>query len=144
LPSCKLASTRSNPSSLRRNRRTPPQARPSTKPTPNRAASKARFTRSNDKRAPRRGRSESKKQQRDALAEVARAVLSARGSIAVSEPMLDALRRHDKSVEAAALRLETHLRALDAYDRERVKQGVVVVLSALGIVVLSILLKAVL
>ena len=88
--------------------------------------------------------SEAEKQRRDALADVARAVLSARGAVAVPEPLMQALRGHDKSVEALAVRLETHVRALDSYDRERVKQGIILVLSALGVVVLSILLKAML
>jgi hypothetical protein len=88
--------------------------------------------------------SEAEKQQREALAEVARAVLLARGTVAVPEPLLQALREHDKAVDALAIRLETLVRALDSYDRERVKQGVIIALSACGVVVLSILLKAML
>ena len=88
--------------------------------------------------------SEAEKQRRDALADVARAVLSARGAVAVPEPLMQALRGHDKSVEALAVRLETHVRALDSYDRARVKQGIILVLSTLGVVLLSILLKAML
>ena len=88
--------------------------------------------------------SEAEKQRRGALAGVGRAVLAARGAVAVPESRLQALRGHDKSVEAAAIRLETHVRALDSYDRERVKQGVILVLSVFGVVLLSILLKAML
>jgi hypothetical protein len=88
--------------------------------------------------------SEAEKQRRDALAEVARAALAARGAVQVPEPLLQALRGHDKSVETLAIRLETHVRALDSYDRERVKQGVILVLSGFGVVLLSILLKAML
>ena len=90
------------------------------------------------------GVSEAEKQRRDAMAEVARAVLAARGSVAVPEATIAALRQHDATVEAAAVRLETHLRALDSYDRERVKQGVIVVLSVVGVELISILLKAML
>jgi len=90
------------------------------------------------------GVSDAEKQRRDALAEVARAVLAARGGVAVPEATLDALRRHDKSIEALAVRLETHVRALDSHDRARVKQGVILVLSAVSVVLLSILLKAML
>ncbi|HXK16530.1 MAG TPA: hypothetical protein VNG33_01905 [Polyangiaceae bacterium] len=90
------------------------------------------------------GVSEAEKQRRDALAEVARAVLASRGSVAVPQPTLDAIRQHDKRVEAAALRLETNLRALDSHDRERVKLGVILVLSAAALVLVSILLKAML
>jgi hypothetical protein len=90
------------------------------------------------------GVSEAEKQRRDALAEVARGVLLARGSVPVAGDTLEALRHHDKVAEAHAIRLETHLRALSSYDRERVKLGVIVVLSALGVVLLSILLKAML
>ncbi len=88
--------------------------------------------------------SEAEKQRRDALADVARAVLAARGAVAVPEPQLQALREHEKAVDALAIRLETHARALDSYERERVKQGVILVLSACGVVLLSILLKAML
>jgi chromosome segregation ATPase len=88
--------------------------------------------------------SEAEKQRRDAMADVARAVLAARGAVAVPEPRLQALRDHDKNVEAAAIRLETYVRALDSYDRGRVKQGIILVLSVLGVVLLSILLKAML
>jgi hypothetical protein len=88
--------------------------------------------------------SEAEKQRRDAMAGVARAVLAARSAVVVPEPRLQALRDHDKNVEAAAIRLETHVRALDAYDRARVKQGIILVLSVLGVVLLSILLKAML
>ncbi len=88
--------------------------------------------------------SEAEQQRRDALADVARAVLAARGAVAVPQPQLQALRDHEKAVDAAAIRLETHARALEAYERDRVKQGVVLVLSACGVVLLSILLKAML
>jgi chromosome segregation ATPase len=90
------------------------------------------------------GVSEAEKQRRDALAVVAQAILLARGSVPVPEPTLEALRHHDKVAEAHAIRLETHVRALSSYDRERVKLGVILVLSALGVVLLSILLKAML
>lgn len=90
------------------------------------------------------GVSEAEKQLRDALAEVARAVLGARGAVPVADATLSELLKHDKLVSERATRLETHVRALDSYDRERVKQGVIIVLSLLGVVLLSILLKAVL
>jgi hypothetical protein len=90
------------------------------------------------------GVDEAERGRRDALADVARAVLATRGVGKVPEAVRVALLGHDQAVEAAAIGLETHVRALDAYDRERVKQGVVLVLSALGVVLLSILLKAML
>lgn len=90
------------------------------------------------------GVSEAEEQRRQALADVSRAVLAARGSLGVPEPTLAALRDLDKRVLAAAVRLETHLRALDSFDRERARQGVLLVLGALGMVVLAIVLKAVL
>ena len=83
-------------------------------------------------------------QRHGALAEVARAVLASRGGVRVPEATLAALRAHDGRVAAQAKRLETHLRALDAQDHERVRQGVILALSALGLVVLAIALKAVL
>jgi hypothetical protein len=88
--------------------------------------------------------SQAEQQRRDAMADVARAVLAARGAVAVPEPRMQALRGHDKSVEAAAIRLETLVRALDSYDRPRVKQGIILVLSVFGVVLLSVLLKAML
>lgn len=90
------------------------------------------------------GVSDAEKQRRDALAEVARAVLAARGGIAVPEASREVLLGHDSKVESAAVRLETHVRALRSYDTERVRQGVILTLSALGLLVLAILLKAVL
>jgi hypothetical protein len=90
------------------------------------------------------GVSEAEGQRIQALAEVARAVLQARGSMPVPDATLEALRQHDARVEAQAVRLETHVRALDSHDREKVRQGITIMLSALGIVVLAIVLKAVL
>lgn len=88
--------------------------------------------------------SEAEKRRRDALADVGRAVLAAHGRVTVPEPLLRALREHDQAVDALAVRLETHVRALDSHDRERVKQGVILALSTAGVVLLSILLKAML
>ena len=89
--------------------------------------------------------SEAEKQRRDALADVARAVLAARGSVAVPEPRLQALREHDQQ---RGERWRSGSRPTCArshsYDRERVRQGVILALSALGVVLLSILLKAML
>jgi hypothetical protein len=90
------------------------------------------------------GVSEAEPQPRLALAEVARAVLAARGGVAVPEATLQALRAHDARVDSQAIRLETHVRALDSHDHQRVRRGVILTLSALGLVVLAIALKAVL
>lgn len=90
------------------------------------------------------GVTEAEKQRRDALADVARAVLGARGSLPVPQATLQALLAHDARVEAQAARLETHVRALDSQDHERVRQGVILALSGLGVVVLAIALKAML
>lgn len=90
------------------------------------------------------GVSDAEKQRRDALADVARAVLGARDSLAVPEATRQALLAHDARVEAQAVRLETHVRALDSQDHQRVRQGVILALSALGVVVLAIALKAML
>jgi hypothetical protein len=90
------------------------------------------------------GVSEAEGQRIQALAEVARAVLAARGSVAVPEANLQALGQHEARVEAQAVRLETHVRALDSHDRDKVRQGIILTLSAIGIVLLAIVLKAVL
>ncbi len=90
------------------------------------------------------GVSEAEQQKREALAEVARAVLASRGAVPVPDDVLAALTSQDQRVEKLAVRLETHVRALDAHDRDRAKLGVSLALGALGLVVLAILLKAVL
>ena len=71
-------------------------------------------------------------------------MLASRGGMPVPDATLEALRQHDAQVEAQAVRLETHVRALDSHDREKVRQGITITLFALGIVVLAIVLKAVL
>jgi chromosome segregation ATPase len=90
------------------------------------------------------GVTEAEQKRVQALAEIARGVLAARGSVAVPEATLQTLRAHDARVEARAVRLETHVRALDSYDHARVRLGIILTLSALGAVVLAIVLKAVL
>ena len=90
------------------------------------------------------GVSDAEKQMRDALAEVARGVLLARGGVVVPDATLQALLALDARVEAQAVRLETHVRALDCQDHARVRQGVTLGLAAVGLVVLAITLKAVL
>jgi chromosome segregation ATPase len=90
------------------------------------------------------GVTDAERQRREALADVARALLDARGSVAVPEATVQSLVALDARVEAQAVRLETHLRALDSQDHERVRQGVILALSGLGVVVLAIALKAML
>ena len=44
----------------------------------------------------------------------------------------------DERADVAAARLETYLRALDAYDHDRARQGLIVALVGMGVVLLTI------
>ena len=68
--------------------------------------------------------SETAARRRDALLKVARSVLAAPGSVDVDAQTLAELTRADEQVLAHSKRSEMHLRALDAGDRERVRQGI--------------------
>jgi hypothetical protein len=90
------------------------------------------------------GLSESETEQRKALAELGRAVLAAHGSVPVPEPWLERVRRASERADQMVRRCETQRRALDAYDRAKVAQGVRLVCTAIGIIILLIVLKIVL
>ena len=84
---------------------------------------------------------ENVEQERAALANLARAVLALRGAVAVPEALIADLRSKSERAEALTLRAERHLRALDAYDRARVTQGVRLACTALVILAALIALK---
>ncbi|HEX3850873.1 MAG TPA: hypothetical protein VHW01_07885 [Polyangiaceae bacterium] len=90
------------------------------------------------------GLSESETQQRTALAELARAVLAAHGSVSVPAPWLERVRRASERADRMVRRCETQRRALDAYDRAKVAQGVRLLCTAIGLILLMIVLKIVL
>jgi hypothetical protein len=92
-----------------------------------------------DRRA--RGLNESEQQQRKALVEIGRAVLAARGAVRVPESWLERVRSASQRADALLVKCELHLRALDAYDRPKVLQGVRLACTLVCIVLLLILLK---
>jgi hypothetical protein len=87
------------------------------------------------------GLSESETEQRSALADLGRAVLAARGSVPVPAPWLERVRSASERADQLIRSCETQRRALDAYDRAKVAQGVRLVCTALGIIVSLIVLK---
>jgi hypothetical protein len=88
-----------------------------------------------------RGLSESQEQERAALADLGRAVLAAGGSVPVPEAWLERVRSASQRADGLLLRSEMQRRALDAYDRAQVLQGVRLTLTALALVVFLIVLK---
>jgi hypothetical protein len=91
-----------------------------------------------------RGLSESEQQQRAALAELGRAVLAAHGLVPVPEAWLERVRSVTQQADALVLRSEMQRRALDAYDRARVLQGLRLAGTAIALFVFLIVLKLVL
>ncbi len=87
------------------------------------------------------GVSETEAQQRKALADVARAVLAAQGTIDVPEAWLERVRAVGLRADQMLSRLELQHRAIDAYDRTRVAQGVRLTLTVLAVLVVLIVLK---
>ncbi len=85
--------------------------------------------------------SESETQQRTALAEVGRAVLAAGGSVPVAAAWLERVRASSERADRLIFKSETQRRALDAYDRTRVTQGVRLACTALALVIVLLVLK---
>lgn len=77
---------------------------------------------------------------RQALADLGRALLAARGAVPVADSTLDAIARADAEVERCARDAEMHLRALDACDGDVVTRGRNLALAAAGAMVLLLLL----
>jgi hypothetical protein len=88
-----------------------------------------------------RGSSESEQKQQLALVELGRAVLAARGAVAVPEAWLERARSASARADSLLARCELHLRALEAYDRPKVTQGVRLACTLAGVAVLLIALK---
>jgi hypothetical protein len=75
----------------------------------------------------------------EALVEAARGVLAAKGRLVdVPAATLDAVAAADTDVAAAARDLERHVRAIDAYDREAVKKGIIAAIAALILLVFAV------
>jgi hypothetical protein len=87
------------------------------------------------------GLSESETQQRAALAELGRALLGAAGSIDVTEAWLERVRAVSERADKLLVRREMQARAIDSYDQTRVRQGVQLACTVVGLFVLLILFK---
>lgn len=86
--------------------------------------------------APRQeGMGDVEKKRRAALAEVGRGILAAAGGVPVAANTLKALAQAAANVAALAKRAELHLRALDAFDSEKVRSGFAWIVAALALVV---------
>lgn len=87
------------------------------------------------------GMSENEAGQRAALADLGRAVLGAQGVIVIPDAWLQRIRSVSGRADSLAIRLEMQRRAVDAFDRERVTQGVRLVCTALGLFIALLALK---
>ncbi len=75
----------------------------------------------------------------EAMIEAARGVLAAKGRVVdVPATTLEAIAAADADVESCARELERYVRALDAYDADAMKNGVVTALALAAIVVLTV------
>jgi len=87
------------------------------------------------------GVSETEVEQRAALAELARAVLAARGTIDVPEGWLERLRKVCDHADQLIVRAEMQRRAIIAYDVPRARQGVRLACTAASILLLLFTFK---
>ena len=79
---------------------------------------------------------------RSALADLGRAILAAKGRIAVEPAALKELTKHDASVNALWSRQQVYLQALDSYDRDAVRRGTTIVIAFLAVLLLGIAWRA--
>ncbi|HEY6560889.1 MAG TPA: hypothetical protein VI072_26620 [Polyangiaceae bacterium] len=86
------------------------------------------------------GFSEVERRRQAALADVGRALLKHRDGMSIGPDMLHGLVEADARVAKAALTVETHSRAVTAYDRARVSDGDWILGAAVLVVVLAVLL----
>lgn len=87
------------------------------------------------------GLSENEAQQRAALADLGRAVLAASGAVEVTSAWIERVRRANERADQLLVRREMQVRAIDSFDSARVRQGVQLVCTALGLFTLLILFK---
>jgi hypothetical protein len=87
------------------------------------------------------GLSESDTAQRAALADLGRAVLGAAGSVEVTDAWLDRVRGVSERADKLLVRREMQVRAIDSYDQPRVRQGVQLACTVLGLFVLLMSFK---
>lgn len=84
------------------------------------------------------GFSEVERRRQDALADAGRALLKQRDSVSLGPDVLQGLIEADARVAKAALAVETHARAVTAYDRARVSDGDWILGAAVLVVVLAV------
>jgi hypothetical protein len=87
------------------------------------------------------GVSEIEIEQRAALAELARAVLAARGTLEIPEPWLERVRSVSERADQLTVRAEMLRRAIVAYDHERARRGVRLACTAVGLVLVLFAFK---
>jgi chromosome segregation ATPase len=87
------------------------------------------------------GVSESELEQRAALAELARALLAARGTLEVPEDWLERLRSVGDRADQLFVRAEMQRRAIASYDAQRARQGLRLAGTAIGLLLVLLLLK---
>ena len=87
------------------------------------------------------GMSENEAGQRAALADLGRAVLGSNGVVDVPAAWLERVRSVAGRADKLAIRREMQRRALEAFDRERVTQGVRLVCTAVGLFIVLLALK---
>jgi hypothetical protein len=82
---------------------------------------------------------EAETHRKEAIVEAARGILAAKGRLVDVPPTtLDAIAAADAEVAACARELERHVRAIDAYDREGVKNGVIAAITVIAVIVLAV------
>lgn len=79
------------------------------------------------------GVSETEFEQRAALADLARAVLAARGTVEIAEAWLERVRSASDRADQLIVRAEMQRRAIVAYDAQRARQGVRLACTAVGL-----------
>ena len=85
------------------------------------------------------GVSETERRRAEVLVEVMRKILAARGRIAdVPKETLDGIARADEAVHARALELEKFVRAIDAYDHDAYRRGIIVGAAALALLIATV------
>lgn len=87
------------------------------------------------------GVSEVEIEQRAALAELARAVLAAHGAIAIPQDWLERVRGVCDRADKLVVRTEMFRRAIVSYDAQRARQGVRLSCTAVGLVLVLLILK---
>ncbi|MEI9954111.1 MAG: hypothetical protein WDO74_35350 [Pseudomonadota bacterium] len=87
------------------------------------------------------GVSETEIEQRAALAELARAILAARGTVEIPEAWLERVRGISERADKLLLRSELQRRAITSYDAQRARQGVRLACTAVALLIVLFAFK---